>query len=143
MLTALYVAAGAMMLGLAAVPPLALGTTLMFFGMGLLGMGNGSVFQLVPQRFPNDIGVLTGVVGAAGGVGGFFLPNLLGGLQKATGSFAGGFGAFGLAALGCAVALVCVGRSWAGTFVRQGGLAAGAAPAAPRLPPILEGEAPA
>ena len=51
--------------------------------MGLLGMGNGAVFQLVPQRFPQEIGVITGIVGAAGGVGGFFLPTLLGGLQAA------------------------------------------------------------
>ena len=36
-------------------------------GMGLLGMGNGAVFQLVPQRFPKEIGVITGIVGAAGG----------------------------------------------------------------------------
>ena len=62
---------------------------LLFLGMGLLGMGNGSVFQLVPQRFPKEIGVMTGIVGAAGGIGGFFLPNLLGGLKQLTGSFAG------------------------------------------------------
>ena len=51
---------------------------LLFLGMGLLGMGNGAVFQLVPQRFPAGIGIVTGVVGAAGGLGGFFLPTLLG-----------------------------------------------------------------
>ena len=47
----------------------------------LLGMGNGAVFQLVPQRFPERIGVVTGIVGAAGGLGGFFLPTLLGVLE--------------------------------------------------------------
>jgi NNP family nitrate/nitrite transporter-like MFS transporter len=141
LLTALYVAAGALMLGLAAAPPLAAGTALMFLGMGLLGMGNGSVFQLVPQRFPREIGVLTGVVGAAGGVGGFFLPNLLGGLKKLTDSFAGGFALFGLVALGFALALLHVSRSWEGTFVGQGGLAAGAAPPAPAVPaPAVEVE---
>ncbi len=36
-----------------------------------LGMANGSVFQLLPQRFGKDIGVMTGLVGAGGGVGGF------------------------------------------------------------------------
>src|SRR4029077_3693527 len=66
MLTFLYVGVGVMMLGLAPLPPLALGTALMFVGMGMLGMGNGSVFQLVPQRFPKEIGVMTGIVGAAG-----------------------------------------------------------------------------
>ena len=51
--------------------------------MGLLGMGNGAVFQLVPQRFPDRIGLVTGVVGAAGGLGGFFLPTLLGAVKDA------------------------------------------------------------
>src|SRR5262249_59369426 len=91
MLTILYVGAGLMLLGLATLPTLALGTTLMFVAMGMLGMGNGSVFQLVPQRSPKEIGVITGIVGAAGGIGGFFLPNLLGSLKQLTGSFAGGF----------------------------------------------------
>src|SRR3989338_10887159 len=38
-----------------------------------LRMGNGAVFQLVPQRFHREIGVMTGLVGMAGGIGGFFL----------------------------------------------------------------------
>ena len=96
MLTALYVAAGVAMLGVAAAPPLPVCFVLLFLGMGALGMGNGSVFQLVPQRFPREIGVLTGIVGAAGGVGGFFLPTLLGGLRQLTETFAGGFLIFAL-----------------------------------------------
>jgi NNP family nitrate/nitrite transporter-like MFS transporter len=43
-----------------------------------LGMGNGAVFQLVPQRFRKEIGVMTGLVGMAGGVGGFYLASSLG-----------------------------------------------------------------
>jgi NNP family nitrate/nitrite transporter-like MFS transporter len=126
MLAALYVGAGLMMLGVATLPPLPVCTALLFLGMGLLGMGNGSVFQLVPQRFPKEIGVLTGVVGAAGGVGGFFLPNLLGGLKQLTDSFAGGFLTFAAVALGCAAVLALVSRTWEGTFVGRGGLAANA-----------------
>jgi nitrate/nitrite transporter NarK len=53
--------------------------------------GNGSVFQLVPQRFPERVGIMTGVVGAAGGFGGFLLPSLFGLLKDATGNFACGF----------------------------------------------------
>ena len=41
-------------------------------------MGNGAVFQLVPQRFRKEIGVMTGLVGMAGGVGGFYLASSLG-----------------------------------------------------------------
>src|SRR5262245_29490729 len=44
----------------------------------LLGLGNGGVFKLVPQYFPNNTGVLTGLFGAMGGLGGFFPPLLLG-----------------------------------------------------------------
>jgi NNP family nitrate/nitrite transporter-like MFS transporter len=123
MLTLLYVGVGAMMLGLATLPPLAWGTVLMFVGMGMLGMGNGSVFQLVPQRFPREIGVITGLVGAAGGVGGFFLPNLLGLLHWSTNSFAGGFLIFGAVGLSCAGILYYVSRTWEQTFVGAGGLA--------------------
>ena len=43
----------------------------------LLGLGNGAVFKLVPQYFPNQTGTVTGLVGAMGGLGGFFPPLLL------------------------------------------------------------------
>ena len=115
--------------GLEAAPDsLYAGTALMFICMGCLGMGNGSVFQLVPLRFKKEIGVITGIVGAAGGVGGFFLPTLLGYLKDQTDSFAGGFFAFGTTALICGVTLWIVGRSWEGVFVGQGGKAVTARP---------------
>jgi NNP family nitrate/nitrite transporter-like MFS transporter len=44
----------------------------------LLGTGNGAVFKLVPQYFPKETGTVTGLVGAMGGLGGFFPPLLLG-----------------------------------------------------------------
>ena len=44
----------------------------------LLGLGNGAVFKLVPQYFPKRTGTVTGLVGAMGGLGGFFPPILLG-----------------------------------------------------------------
>ena len=77
-LTLLYVGVGTMMAGIAAGPALALATILMFLAMGMLGLANGAVFQLVPQRFSKEVGMVTGIVGAAGGLGGFFLPTLLG-----------------------------------------------------------------
>src|SRR5579875_246330 len=92
--------------------------------MGLLGMGNGSVFQLVPQRFPREIGVVTGIVGAAGGLGGFVLPTVLGILKQATGSFGGGFLAFALAGgLGGALTLAYVSRGWRGIILGEDGRA--------------------
>jgi NNP family nitrate/nitrite transporter-like MFS transporter len=138
LLTALYLGVGALMLGLSGLPPLLAGTLLLLIGMGLLGMGNGAVFQLVPQRFAREIGVVTGIVGAAGGVGGFFLPTLLGGLKQLTGNFGGGFLVFSLVGFACAGALLYVSRAWEGAFVGQGGLAA---PLAEKIGPVLEAEA--
>lgn len=138
MLVALYICIGVTMLAMTALPPLIGGTVLLFAGMGMLGMGNGAVFQLVPQRFPKEIGVISGIVGAAGGVGGFFLPNLLGSLKQLTGSFAGGFLIFGLVGLGCAAALIIVSKAWEEAFVGKGGLAATIAEE--KLAVLVEGE---
>jgi MFS transporter, NNP family, nitrate/nitrite transporter len=84
-------------------------------GMACLGMGNGATFQLVPQRFPKEIGVATGVIGAFGGLGGFFLPNLLGNVKGFSGSFGPGFLALGGFAFGAFLLvrfLVLVGDGW-------------------------------
>ena len=122
-LSVLYLLVAATMLGVATMPPLGVCTLLLFVGMALLGMGNGSVFQLVPQRFPREIGVMTGIVGAAGGLGGFVLPNVLGSLRQVFGTFAAGYAVFAVAAVVAAVALRYVARSWQGDFLGAGGVA--------------------
>ena len=53
-----------------------------------LGAGNGAVFQLVPQRFGSDIGLMTGLIGMAGGIGGFVLAAGMGVVKQHTGSYA-------------------------------------------------------
>ena len=58
---------------------------------GALGMATGSVFQLLPQRVGKAIGVMTGLVGAGGGVGGFYLASSLGMAKGLTGSYSAGF----------------------------------------------------
>jgi NNP family nitrate/nitrite transporter-like MFS transporter len=119
MLLGLYLAAGVALAGLAVLPPLIGAISLLFVVMGLLGMGNGSVFQLVPQRFPKEIGVLTGVVGAAGGIGGFFLPNVFGGMKWLTGSYGTGFAVIaGVCAL-CLVLLWRLRVRWESTFLAE------------------------
>lgn len=65
--------------------------TMLCIASGALGMANGSVFQLLPQRFGKDIGVMTGLVGAGGGVGGFYLASSLGYSKGLTGSYLTGF----------------------------------------------------
>lgn len=77
------------------------------FTIGALGMaaaigaGNGAVFKLAPEYFPRAVGTVTGLVGAAGGLGGFFPPLLLGVVKQATGSFTLGFVALAFFALVC------------------------------------------
>jgi len=87
-----------------------------FVGAMALGMGNGSVFQLVPLRFRKEIGVMTGLVGAAGGMGGFVLAKTLGWSKAGTGTFTPGFLIFaGLAAVGF-VGLLRVKTRWRTTW---------------------------
>ncbi len=71
----------------------------------LFGLGNGGVFKLVPQYFSQQTGSVTGLVGAAGGLGGFFPPIVLGICRELTGSYAIGFGLLIVFALTCAVIL--------------------------------------
>jgi NNP family nitrate/nitrite transporter-like MFS transporter len=122
-LLVLYVCLAVVMGSMALSPRLDWGAALLFAGMGLLGLGNGAVFQLVPQRFPGEIGVLTGLVGAAGGIGGFILPMLLGTLHGLTGSFAGGFLALAAAGIFCALSLSSLSSAWEQGFLGRGGLA--------------------
>jgi NNP family nitrate/nitrite transporter-like MFS transporter len=68
-----------------------------FLAMACLGMGNGVIFQVVPQRFRREIGAVSGLIGAAGGLGGFFLPSALGLFRDLTGTYATGFAIFAAA----------------------------------------------
>ena len=74
-----------------------------------LGAGNGAVFKLVPHEFPQATGAATGIVGAAGGLGGFFPPLVMGVVKDATDSYALGF--VGLLVF-CAVCLLIAVRLW-------------------------------
>jgi NNP family nitrate/nitrite transporter-like MFS transporter len=122
MLGVLYVGAALAMAAVSTLPSLGACTVLLVVGMACLGMGNGAVFQIVPQRFPSEIGVVTGLVGAAGGLGGFLLPNLLGTLRQLTGSYRSGFVTFALIVASATVALALIGRSWVKTFLGKGGI---------------------
>jgi MFS transporter, NNP family, nitrate/nitrite transporter len=102
----------------AMLPPVSVVVVLLFFGMGMLGMGNGAVFQMVPQRFPDRIGVVTGVVGAAGGLGGFFLPTVLGVLRDATGTYATGIAALAAVFVVGTLVLLELGARWSGRWTQ-------------------------
>ena len=81
-----------------------------------LGMGNGAVFQLVPQRFRKEIGVMTGLVGMAGGVGGFYLASSLGYSRQITGSYQTGLMIFAALAVLAMVGLGSVKKRWRTTW---------------------------
>ena len=118
LLTLYGIVTGIMFL-LSQLPPLPWAVAILFVGMGVLGMGNGAVFQLVPQRFPKEIGVVTGLVGAAGGIGGFFLPFLLGVSKDLTGSYGGGFVLLTAVAGACVTLLAYVQREWRRDWARE------------------------
>jgi NNP family nitrate/nitrite transporter-like MFS transporter len=75
------------------------------FGIGAMGLGNGAVFQVVSVRFPKQMGTASGLVGAAGGLGGFLLPFCLGLLKDFTGTFQTGLWLYSGAAIAAGVAV--------------------------------------
>jgi NNP family nitrate/nitrite transporter-like MFS transporter len=123
MLIGLYSIAAIMLLGISTLPSMGLIIVLLFVMMMSLGMGNGAVFQLVPQRFQKEIGLITGIVGAAGGLGGYFLPKLLGNIKQSTGSYTTGFLIASAIAALCVVTLLVVQGSWKRSWLGTGGKA--------------------
>jgi NNP family nitrate/nitrite transporter-like MFS transporter len=93
-------------------PPLPVVTALLFVATGCLGMGNGAIFQLVPQRFADRMGLVTGIVGAAGGLGGFFLPSMLGASRDVAGTYAPGLLLLAFAFFAGAAGLLHLGSVW-------------------------------
>jgi NNP family nitrate/nitrite transporter-like MFS transporter len=60
--------------------------TLVMFSMGIaFAIGKASVFKYISDEYPENIGAVSGVVGMAGGLGGFLLPILFGALLDFTG----------------------------------------------------------
>jgi NNP family nitrate/nitrite transporter-like MFS transporter len=88
----------------------------MFLIMANLGMANGSVFQLVPQRFGKDIGVMTGLIGAAGGLGGTALIKTFGWSQGTFEGYTAGFLIFGIMVLIAMSGISLVKTRWRTTW---------------------------
>ncbi|MBI3319867.1 MAG: NarK/NasA family nitrate transporter [Candidatus Omnitrophica bacterium] len=112
MLAVVFLAASLGLWAVALLPPLWLATVLLCTVLSLLGLGNGAMFQLVPQRFRREIGVATGVVGAAGGLGGFLLPAFLGLSRDFARSYSAGFFCVGLVGFACLLLLRVAQRDW-------------------------------
>lgn len=123
-LLVLYTFAAIFLFGVSANPPqawMALGA--LVAGMLCLGMGNGAVFQIVPQRFRKEIGVITGLVGMAGGIGGFCLATGLGYAKQLTGAYSLGFAVFASLGLVALVGLHMVKTRWRTTWGSSSALA--------------------
>ena len=105
-------------------PPLSAGIALLALTYVCFGLGNGATFQLVPRRWHGRTGLMSGIVGAAGGIGGFYLPVVMGIARESTGSYQMGFATFGaLAALAFMLVLAHRAR-WLGWALPQEGAVA-------------------
>ena len=92
-------------------PSQPLAIAMLVIASGAMGVGNGVVFQMVAEEFPQQIGMASGLIGAIGSVGGFVFPMALSGLKVLTGSYDAGLWFF--AGLG-----VC---AWGTVFLRLRG----------------------
>jgi NNP family nitrate/nitrite transporter-like MFS transporter len=116
-LTAMYaVAATSLVVVSLGLPASWMALGVFVLAMLALGMGNGAVFQLVPQRFGREIGVMTGLVGMTGGVGGFWLASSLGLSKQVSGSYAAGFLVFAALAVAALLGLSGVKHRWRATW---------------------------
>lgn len=111
-LAVVYLVAAALAIGLAAAPTIALAAVAAVGLLGILGSGNGAVFQLASVRYSSSMGVVTGLVGAAGGIGGFLLPAAFGFLWDATGSYMLGLGLFAIVSLAAAPSAASIRLRW-------------------------------
>ena len=116
-LSVMYILAGISLAVVSLGLPQAWMSLLVFISAMLaLGIGNGAVFQLVPQRFHKEIGVMTGLVGMAGGVGGFYLASSLGYAKQLTGSYQFGFLIFAGLTVLASFGLMSVKTRWRTTW---------------------------
>jgi NNP family nitrate/nitrite transporter-like MFS transporter len=115
-LTACYAAAGAALALAGHAPNLAASLAAFLTALAALGSGNGAVFQLLPQRFGKDLGLMTGLVGAGGGVGAFLLALALGWSKGVTGSYTIGLTSFACLCIVALVGLSLVKKRWRTTW---------------------------
>ena len=111
-LVVVYGVAAALLLFESGLPAAGAASAAFVATMGTLGAGNGAVFQLVGLRYRPRIGTVTGLVGAAGGIGGFLLPTLLGSLRDLSGSYGTGLAVISLAAATALAATLVMRGAW-------------------------------
>jgi NNP family nitrate/nitrite transporter-like MFS transporter len=115
-LTVCYVIAGIALAAVGQATTLAAAVVLFVIALGALGAGNGSVFQLLPQRFGKELGLMTGLVGAGGGMGAFLLATAMGWSKGQTGSYATGLTVFAFLCVVALIGLTLVKKRWRTTW---------------------------
>src|SRR4051794_4642071 len=111
-LSCVYGIAAPVLLFLSGIPSLTLAAIGFPIVMATLGLGNGAVFQLVGLRFRARIGVVTGLVGAAGGLGGFMLPIAFGSLHDRFGGYGAGLTAAAIVVLVAFIGVSVLRPAW-------------------------------
>ncbi|MBI4947254.1 MAG: NarK/NasA family nitrate transporter [Bacteroidetes bacterium] len=104
-------------------PSIKVMTILLFIMSAMMGSGNGSVFQLLPLRFPTTKSISTGVVGEFGALGGALIPMSMGYSLQTTGSYSFGFYFYGITVLIALLLLLFVRKKWTSSWVGKGGRA--------------------
>lgn len=115
-LTYFYIGAAACLLAAAVLPALWLNVMVLLVASGCFGMANGSIFQLLPQRFPREMGLMAGLVGCFGGIGGFVLATSMGFSKGWSGSYAPGFLLFAVLTATALAGLCSVKYRWRSTW---------------------------
>jgi MFS transporter, NNP family, nitrate/nitrite transporter len=121
MLNILFGIVALLTMGVAQLPALPYAVALFVLAMACLGLGNGSVFQLMPHRYGQRVGVATGILGAAGSLGGFFLPTLLGWLKQVSGSYASGLAMLAALVVVALMILSVAQAEWVGVWIGKHG----------------------
>lgn len=111
-----YSVAGLALIAGGLIESLAFNVAAFFIACAAFGMGNGSVFQLLPQRFGKELGLMTGLVGCGGGLGGFLLANMMGQSRQHTGSYLAGLLVFASLCAFALLGLNLVKRRWRTTW---------------------------
>ncbi|MBI5642415.1 MAG: NarK/NasA family nitrate transporter [Deltaproteobacteria bacterium] len=122
-LTGIYVMILVGALGAATLPSMSLFFIFLIVMAGGMGMGNGSVFQLLPLRFPYAKAITAGIVGEFGALGGAFIPMVMGYSMNTAGTYAGGFIVYGLSSIVALGFLLFFQRRWTTSWVGKGGKA--------------------
>lgn len=110
-------------LGAATIPSMQMFFVFVVIMAAGMGIGNGSVFQLLPLRYPHAKAITSGVVGEFGALGGAFIPMVMGYSMSTTGSYSSGFIIYGVTSVIALGVLLVVQRRWTTSWVGKGGKA--------------------